>query len=254
MQAGFSFNYYFGNKIARFIHYKNDVYTITRQVDNSFYRGTGWAFSLDYSRSFASNHYFSAGISYRLDTRIQSQNNSTLELSDNSYGTERIVKTLTLREDTTGLIMPASLSIGLGTGKTKNWFAGVEWETTRWDKYENDFFTSPFVSYKKSNVFKAGGYWLPDYRSHVKYYKRITYKTGFYYKQGELVFDNQPVNEFGISFGLSLPMNYLFSNINIGTEYVQRGKATELTTEEHIWKLKIGLSFNDKWFIKRKIH
>jgi len=253
LNAGISFNYYFGSKIARFIHYQDDVYTITRQVDNSFYEGTGWNFSLDYTRNFDKRRYFQAGINYRLDSYLTSQNTSELELSDNTFGWERIVQTLTLREDTTTVLLPNSLSIGVGFGQKKKWFAGAEWETTAWDRYENDFFTAPFVSYRRSQTFKAGGYWIPDARPHVFYLKRITYKAGFYYKEGELVFDNQPVNEFGITFGLSLPVSQRFSNINLGWEYVHRGEATLITTEENIWKFKVGLSFNDRWFIKRKI-
>jgi hypothetical protein len=82
----------------------------------------------------------------------------------------------------------------------------------------------------------------------------MTYKAGFYMRNGDLVIDNQPVNEFGISFGLSLPMNYYFSNVNIGMEYVKRGGVNPGMTLENIFKLKIGFSFKDKWFIKRKIH
>ena len=254
LNLGLSFNYYFGNKTARFIHYKNDVYTITRQEDNSFYRGAGWMASLNYNYNFRSKNFFSAALIYRLNTSIESQNISTLELSDNSYGSERIIKSITLREDTTTLILPASLSLGAGVGKKKKWFLGMEWQTDFWNLYTNDFFSAPFVTYRQSYTFKSGAYWLPDYRSHVKYYKRIIYQTGIYYNWGELLIDSQPINEFGISFGLVLPMNYLFSNINLGIEYVERGKAGLLTTEEHIWKLKIGLSFNDKWFVKRKIY
>ncbi|NPA43303.1 MAG: hypothetical protein GXO27_04675 [Chlorobi bacterium] len=253
LHAGVRFTYYFGNKIARFIHYKNDVLAVSRQVDDAFMTGTGWTFSLDYRQPLGDGMYMLTGLIWRPAARIESQNLSTLEISDNSYGGERIVETRTLREDTVSLTLPSLFSAGIGAGKPKKWFAGAEFQTENWAAYSNDFFTSPFATYRRSVTVKAGGFWLPDFRSHVKYYKRITYKAGGYWKKGELVIDNQPIDEFGISFGLSLPMNYYFSNTNIGLEYVRRGKAGVRTTEENIFKITIGLSFNDQWFVKRKI-
>ncbi len=252
LNAGISYNYYFGNKIARFIHYKQDVYAISRQVDNAVYSGSNLDFSMDLTHFFNRKYYFQAALLYTLPVKIISENTSTLEISDSSYGRERIVRTMNLRQDTTLQFIPAGYSIGFGFGMKRKWYAGVEWQTEKWSGYQNDFFTSDKVSYKNASVLKMGGFWLPDFRSHVKYYKRITYKAGFYYKNGDLVFDNQPVNEFGMSFGLSLPMNYYFSAVNIGLEYVKRG-GPDLISEKII-KLKIGLSFKDKWFVKRKIN
>jgi len=254
LHAGVSFNYYFGNKTARFIQYKESVYAITRQTDNAFYRGTGWSLSADYSHDLGKNFYVHTGILYRLATDITSENESVVEISDNSFGFERIVHTVTLRNDTTRLILPSLISFGIGAGQKKKWFVGIEWEQTAWSRYFSDFFQAPFVRYRNARTWKAGGYYLPDYRSHVAYRKRISYHGGVYYKEGELLFENQPVNEFGMGFGLNLPMQHYFSSVQIGAEYVRRGKSGILTTEEKIWKIKIGLSFNDKWFVKRKIY
>ncbi len=251
---GISYNYYFGNKIARFIYYKPDVYAITRQVDGSYFRGFGFDVSADYQYSVNEEIFLQAGAYYRLESKIASENTSNLEISDNSFGRERIVNSITLREDTTSLVMPAKFSLGLGMGKKKHWFAGVEFESGQWSRYENNFFTSSRISYQNATTVKAGGFWIPDYRGHVSYWKRITYKAGFYVKKGDLVFDNQPVNEFGMSFGLSLPLNYYFSNVSVGLEYVNRGKKAFGLVQENIFKLKISLSFNDKWFVKRKIN
>lgn len=251
---GVAYNYYFGNKIARFVHHKDDVFAITRQVDNAVYRGSGWHFSADYTRDLQNNLFLQGGILYTLPAELSSENTTTLEISDSSFGTERIVQSITLRNDTTYQSIPSTWSIGVGIGKKKHWFAGIEWQAEQWGAYRNDFFTTPQVSYRNASVIKFGGFWIPDQRPHVKYYKRITYSAGFYHKNGDLLIDNQPVNEFGISFGLSLPMNYYFSNVNLGFEYVKRGDVLPGMTEENIIKFKIGLSFKDKWFIKRKIY
>ena len=43
-----------------------------------------------------------------------------------------------------------------------------------------------------------------------------------------------------------------FSNLNVGFELGTRGINSESLIKENFWALRIGLSLNDLWFIKRK--
>ena len=43
-----------------------------------------------------------------------------------------------------------------------------------------------------------------------------------------------------------------FSNLNVGFEFGSRGINSESLVKESFWALRIGLSLNDLWFIKRK--
>jgi hypothetical protein len=66
-----------------------------------------------------------------------------------------------------------------------------------------------------------------------------------------IIVNNIPLTETGISFGIGLPLGSL-SNANIGFEIINRGeKNTDLIQETSI-AMRIGLSLNDIWFIKRK--
>jgi hypothetical protein len=65
------------------------------------------------------------------------------------------------------------------------------------------------------------------------------------------VINNIPLTETGISFGLGLPLGGL-SNANIGLELSQRGQKDSGLVQETIVALRVGLSLNDIWFVKRK--
>ena len=65
------------------------------------------------------------------------------------------------------------------------------------------------------------------------------------------VINNIPLTETGISFGLGLPLGGL-SNANIGLELSQRGQKDSGLVKETIVALRVGLSLNDIWFVKRK--
>jgi len=68
-----------------------------------------------------------------------------------------------------------------------------------------------------------------------------------------LVVNNTNVNEFGISFGVGMPMGKELSTFNLGMELGKRGTINNGLVKENFFNFRIGLTLNDKWFSKRKI-
>jgi hypothetical protein len=66
-----------------------------------------------------------------------------------------------------------------------------------------------------------------------------------------IIINNSPLKETGVSFGLGLPLGSL-SNANIGFEITRRGEKNQSLIQETFVTMRIGLSLNDVWFIKRK--
>ena len=50
---------------------------------------------------------------------------------------------------------------------------------------------------------------------------RVTYRAGFNYQKTGLVVNDTEINEYGISFGVSLPMGLKLSNVNLGLNWVK---------------------------------
>jgi hypothetical protein len=49
-------------------------------------------------------------------------------------------------------------------------------------------------------------------------------------------------------------MGGTFSNVNIGLELGSLGTAKAGLVKENYFSVRVGLSLNDKWFLKRKIN
>jgi hypothetical protein len=79
----------------------------------------------------------------------------------------------------------------------------------------------------------------------------VVYRFGFRTEQMSTIVNNIPLTETGISFGLGLPLAGL-SNANVGLEISQRGQKEASLVQETIVALRVGLSLNDIWFVKRK--
>jgi len=54
-----------------------------------------------------------------------------------------------------------------------------------------------------------------------------------------------------MTLGLGLPIPGAFSNINIGIEFGKRGATNANLVQENYTNISIGLSLNDKWFVKK---
>ena len=109
------------------------------------------------------------------------------------------------------------------------------------------------MEYKTANIFALGGFWVPDHTS-FKFLKRITYRAGLRIEKSGMVVGGTEVEDFGITFGVGLPLSRSFSNVNIGFELGKQGTTDGDLIEEEYFKINIGLSLNDQWFRKSKIN
>jgi hypothetical protein len=110
------------------------------------------------------------------------------------------------------------------------------------------------LEYENASTFAVGGFYTPNRSSFESYFKRITYRAGLRLDKTGMVINNTDINNFGITFGLGLPLGNNLSNLNLGFELGRRGTTSADLIEESYFKLSIGLSLNDQWFQKRKIN
>ncbi len=97
----------------------------------------------------------------------------------------------------------------------------------------------------------AGGQYIPDATSVDSYLSRVAYRLGFNYRDTPFAIGEQQISEIGIDFGLSLPVSNL-SSINLAVEIGNRGTTEQNLIRENYLRATLGVTFNDRWFIRRK--
>lgn len=131
-----------------------------------------------------------------------------------------------------------------------------EWSSTK-------FFNEP--SELKNSLFVGSGIqYIPDPTKFYNYWKMINYRFGLYYHETYLNINSKNINEFGITFGLGLPITKtdkgegtmirrkLPPMLNISLSYGNRGTIEKNLIKEQFLQFSIGLNLHDIWFIKRK--
>ena len=154
----------------------------------------------------------------------------------------------------TEIKIPTRYTVGLGFGQDRSWLLGAEYSTQQFSDFQNIFLAQTNVEYQDASTIAFGGYWVPDYTPLASYFKRVTYRAGLRYDMTGLVVNDKEINNFGINFGLGLPLPNSFSNLNLGFELGRRGTTDQSLIEESYLNISVGLSLNARWFEKRKIN
>ncbi|MDO4880128.1 MAG: hypothetical protein Q3983_02515 [Capnocytophaga sp.] len=251
--AGVYFN--FGKTDIENLHQVQGGTYLTREQNSSSLRGTNFNFGAEYERKISDKLTLSTTFSYLPKATITSTNSRSLStLQYNSQGNLLVKESQTIdlgNDEKTNLVIPSQFNIGAGVGENQNWFAAVDYTLINNNEYSNPFITSTFVEYKKGYRVSLGGFYLPDYKSFTSYWKRVVYRLGFHYENTGISLKNEDITDFGISFGVSLPVRG-FSNVTVGAIYGKKGTLAQNLVKENYIALKIALTLNDKWFQKSK--
>jgi hypothetical protein len=169
---------------------------------------------------------------------IASQNNSDLDTLNFQTEDENIIQ------------MPLSYGVGISYVKQNVYEINADFYHQGWSRA--NFFGSPNPILTDLNKFAVGAEWIPDKFSIRSYIHRIAYRAGLKYEKSYLIIDNQQINDFGITFGVGLPVYRSNSTINVAAEIGRRGKKSENLVLENYARLNLSVNLYDLWFIKRR--
>lgn len=151
--------------------------------------------------------------------------------------------------------LPMSMGVGVSYIYDRRLTVAADYTLQKWSqvkyKDENAFYDMNKValgleflpgftgrSYFSYIKYRVGGYYS------TPYYKVKDASTGAYYRASK---------EYGLSAGLALPIPRTRSLVSISGQYVNvSGKGVML--DERYLRLSIGVTFNERWFFKRKVN
>ncbi len=147
--------------------------------------------------------------------------------------------------------VPKKYIYGVGLGNHNKWYIGAQIEKRVSSNFENRFLNIKNIDYRDSESFSIGGSYIPEYSSLTSIWKRTVYRFGVKSEKKSIIVNNLPINQFSLNLGVGLPLSGL-SKANIGLEFGQIGEENNLIVKENYWSIRLGLSLNDIWFIRRK--
>jgi len=191
------------------------------------------------------------GATYTLATNLNSKKTELITSYVSSTGTS--VDTALFIDKAREIIqLPSQIGMGLSLAKNNKWTIGIDYRVFNWGQKESN---STIFKYNSNYSLAAGIEWIPKHDAYNYYFKRVAYRFGTRYNTSYILINNKPLTEYGITFGMGLPIKRQESalpNLNFGFEYGKRGQAKGGLIEETFFNFNIGITINDRWFIKRK--
>ncbi|MFY0630684.1 MAG: hypothetical protein JXR05_09905 [Flavobacteriaceae bacterium] len=260
---GFEADFLFGNIENNVINLRAGVDLGTRNMEIANIRGGSIKLGAQYETEIKEDLTISAGASVKLSNTLKATGDEYLySFRLGAFGGQVPRDTIFAGNLSGTLERPLETVIGIGLSKKNKWYAGINYE------FQNALIaeghldnSSQSLRYGGSNRISLGGYYIPKYNSISSYWDRVVYRAGFKYEQTGLLAKGIPsstsftaINDFGISFGLGLPIsNRSATNLNFALEYGKKGTLDNGLLEEKYLNFRVSLSLNDLWFIKRKI-
>lgn len=146
--------------------------------------------------------------------------------------------------------LPTTFGLGVSYVYDSRWTVGADYLFENWSKVKYAGQEGLMLNRHKLSV---GAEWHPNvlgrsYFSHIRY-RLGAYCSKPYYKFG----GERMVNEYGVTAGFGLPVPRTRSIITIAGEYGRYERTNVRFINENIFRLSVGITFNQNWFVKNRV-
>ncbi len=201
-------------------------------------------FGAQYTQAFGKKHSMTLGVVYSPGHNL---NNSAYELRVTGSSSSA---TSSQKDIVADFGIPTTYGVGLAYMYNNRLTVAADGMIQNWDKVaymgEKDVFC-------KRAKMALGAEYIPNpigrsYLAHVKY--RIgAYYSKPYYK----IFGERAANEYGLTAGFGLPIPRTRSMISLSAQYVKTAGTNPAFLDENTLRICVGVTFNERWFFKRKV-
>ena len=256
LSLGAEFQYYFGNleKLTDVTFERSAIRNLATGLDLSLH-GASARLGVQYEQRLPDNMFLTAGATYRLKTPLHGYVDDYRIAQVSS-----VSDTLSYRTDTLSrnpVYLPQELSVGLSLRKGDSWSVELDYSYSDWSASGFDTrrgFANrgelPFSSTACHNI-RAGFEMTPNRYDARYYFRRVTYRGGAYYNQAYYQVGGHRIDAYGITLGVTLPINNrLYNGVSLGIDFGRRGSMEASLVRETYLTFNIGFNIHDIWFRK----
>ena len=181
---------------------------------------------------------------------------------NNDYTVTTQVSTTNSNNLDATLELPNTFGVGFTYNYDKRLTVGADYSLQQWSKTKFGVNTSDDAvredfnetyTYCNRHKVSVGAEYIPNlmgrsYLSHIKY-RLGAYYTTPYYKIG----GKEATREYGVTAGFGLPVPRSRSILSISGQFVRISGQEAAFVNENIFRVSIGLTFNERWFFKRRV-
>jgi len=252
LSIGFNASYLFGelNKERRAIFPSTGYYFNTKEKNTIDIGGFDFQYGLQYKQNLKKEYSLTFGATMGFASSIKAKRTILSETYAETNDIEVIKDTSYYSANNKGTInLPQRIGFGIVLKKSENFLMGIDYTMQQWNKFSIFGESDSLVN---SSTLALGAQYTPDVNPTASFFKKIQYRAGTHYSKSYLKLKGTQINETGITVGFALPLKKTASTINFSFEIGQRGTVSNNLIQEKYGMVTLGVTINDRWFIKSK--
>lgn len=252
ISLGFNFSYLFGSleriRTLSFVD-RHDFYN-SKYSDKTIIGDIKFDWGLQYTANFKHDLELTVGAIFCSNTKLSAEHEVLQENIVYSVDPGIYTDTVLNYTDNNGhILLPGKIGAGFTIKKGDKLMIGADYYSQDWSDAR---FFGKSDSLKNTNTLRGGIEFVPNSRDLRNYLNSIHYRIGGHYSDSYLQLNGEQLTDFGISFGLGLPLRGSRSIFNIAFEFGQRGTLDNNLIKEKYGILSFSLTLYDFWFKKQK--
>lgn len=258
LSLGVNFKYLFGAiDLTRSVQFPfESTYAYTEVQSRTVIKDFVVDMGIQYSQDFSDKYNLTAGVVFDNRTKVRATNSVTksnffpgtaAQVNDSTVVDPEFV--LDESSKTGNIVIPTNFGAGFTFNINKKLRIAFDYYTQDWSK--SSFFNSdePLTN---SSSFHGGLELIPDPMALKGYHKRMAYRLGGHLTNSYLRLEGEQLKDYGISFGVGLPLKNTRSTFNFAVEGGRRGTLENNLILENYLFVSFSVTLHDFWFIKRK--
>jgi len=152
--------------------------------------------------------------------------------------------------------LPWMLGGGITIKKGEKWTFNFDYSMQNWSQFT---YLGQSQNLRNNTQYGFGVQYIPhkNFDAPGTYFKRVHYRAGFSYTQTYLNINNMALTDYNASIGFGFPIGpnaiqNRTSMLNIGVQVGQLGTTADNLVQERYFKILVGFTFDDRWFVKRQ--
>lgn len=245
LSLGVEYIHYFGDVEKSFTQTFSESSFTGSSTKNSLYlTADTWKFGLQFEQKVGDKGVICAGATYAMRaptkgylTKYVGRDTTTVILKD-LQGVDKIA-------------LPSEKGIGISYRHSDNFSAELDYARTDWNgtniqRLSNVSGFTPVLS----QSFRAGVEYVPNRNDIRYYYKKITYRAGFYQKDEYYALGGNTITSTGVTLGATLPVFKWYNGLTVAVDLGRRGTLADNLIRENYVNFSIGMNIFDIWFMK----
>jgi len=228
----------------------------SRQEENNSIGGLNFDYGIQYTVNFGEEKHLVFGYAGSSKSKINSDRSFIVSQYQTDYSNddeEVAADSVVVDKNSTAKIMlPQINHFGLSYQVDHKFLVGADYSMGNWSDLSINGVNQGL---QNSNSIAVGGQFTPNANALNSYLAVVDYRLGFHYDKTNISINNQDIKQYGVTFGLGLPLarnGTAFYKVNFAGEVGQRGTLSNSLIKETYFTFHLSFTLNDKWFIKYK--